>query len=251
MSTKRSRPNSEQDISSSSDIISVSLTDNIGKLLDLIKAKKNATGSADIIISVYDDKTPSSESAKSQKTKRQKTSDGQEKEAKDEFINVQIRRSLVLAPQTTQGGNDKTDSNGITSIHEGKDEPNASEDEPDSNEDETDTSEDEPDADRATPTQKSKDEPDRNRYVWWMHIETEITIGFFETAEDGIEFLEEHELEPFGNNDGSYQAYFDPNENAYENPVFSFFYRKNSDDHELITLERMPVGYQICFEHDE
>ncbi|KAF9167386.1 hypothetical protein BGX21_011482 [Mortierella sp. AD011] len=194
----------------------------------------------------------------SQETKRQRTTDEQEKKSKDEFINVQIHRPLTPAPQTTQGVNVETNSGRATSIHESKDESDTGEDERDTSEDEPDTSEDEPDTSkdefdisRATPTRKSKNKPRRDRHIWWMHIETEITIGFFETAEDGVEFLLDHELDPFENNDGSYQAYFDTDENAYENPVFSFFYRRNTDRDEIITLEEVLVGRQICFEHDE
>ncbi|KAF9095536.1 hypothetical protein BGX27_001256 [Mortierella sp. AM989] len=234
MSSKRSRSISEQDVSSSSDIIFVTTTDNIGKLLDLIEAKKNATGSANIVISVHDDRTLSSESTKtkSQKAKRQKTSEEGEKEAEDDVLNVQIRRSLVPASQitSTEGNKDESDIDQTTSTQE---------------------SDDETEIDRTTSKQKSDDEPDRDHYIWWMHIETEITIGFFQTAEEGIELLEEHELEPWNNNDGSYQAYFDTDEHAYENPLFWFFYRKNPGNKELITLERMPVGCQICNEHDE
>ncbi|KAF9343446.1 hypothetical protein BGX26_005711 [Mortierella sp. AD094] len=108
----------------------------------------------------------------------------------------------------------------------------------------------------ATAKEEDTDEPEegRDKHIWWLHVEREVTIGFFETAEDGVKFLEDHELEPVLRKDGSYYAMFDTSENAYEDPAFYLFYRKTytrCDTQETINLEKVPISYQLCSEHNE
>ncbi|KAF9203534.1 hypothetical protein BGZ49_006313 [Haplosporangium sp. Z 27] len=250
MSNKRTHSNSEQDISSSSNIISVSATDNIAKLMDLIQTQRdNGTSIADLIISVYydDNREPSLKSStKNQKSKRQKKSGEGKERLQDEYINVRIGRSVVSTAKTNLENNESEPSGGSTAAtpatHEGKSEADS---------DENTSSSDDSDTDQETSSRNSNTPPNTRRSIWWMHIETEITVGFFETADDGLALLEKHELEPWGNGDGSYQAYFEHDEHAYEDPLFGFFYRRNSNGPELITLEEVGIGRQICFEHDE
>ncbi|KAF9993648.1 hypothetical protein BGZ79_001665, partial [Entomortierella chlamydospora] len=96
----------------------------------------------------------------------------------------------------------------------------------------------------------SRVEQPKDKTIWWLNIEREITIAFFETAKEGLKFLRDHGLEPIKRRLGDYYAIYDTRENIYKKPIFLYFYRRSGEHEEYITLEEVSMAFQLCDEHD-